>query len=186
MTEQTDTKIQGGLTEAQKRENVIRLAFHGSEERFEEFCRTIREEIPEGTRVILRGSAVTGARWTDGAPFDADGPGTSDLDVTLVGDEVIGFFKVTGFFVPGMHSRPGSSSTSASCRTGCAPWSGSAAGRSAGGRYRPFSTPATSTRFATGSRISSGARFPPGIPTSGSITCSCREASSPRSGPVKS
>jgi hypothetical protein len=98
--------VQGGLTENEKRENVIRLAFGGSEERFNEFCRTIREEIPDGTRVILRGSAVTGARWRDGAPFDADGPGTSDLDLTLVGDEVIGLFKVTGFFVPGMHSRP--------------------------------------------------------------------------------
>jgi hypothetical protein len=56
--------------------------------------------------VILRGSAVTGSRWRDGAPFDADGPGTSDLDLTLVGDEVIGLFTVTGFFVPGVHSRP--------------------------------------------------------------------------------
>ena len=27
---------------------------------------------------MLRGSAVTGVRWQDGAPFDADGPGTSD------------------------------------------------------------------------------------------------------------
>ena len=37
------------------------------------------------------GSAVTARRWSDGAPFDADGPGTSDLDLTLVGDAVIGF-----------------------------------------------------------------------------------------------
>jgi hypothetical protein len=56
--------------------------------------------------VILRGSAVTGRRWNDGAPFDADGPGTSDLDLTLVGDKPIGLFKLTGFFVPGVHSRP--------------------------------------------------------------------------------
>jgi hypothetical protein len=55
----------------------------------------------------LRGSAVTGTRWKDGAAFDADGPGTSDLDLTLVGgDEVIGLYKVTGFWVPGIHSRP--------------------------------------------------------------------------------
>jgi hypothetical protein len=101
-----DEPVQGGLTEAEKRQNVIRLAFGGSEERFDEFCRTIREEVPQGTRVILRGSAITGSRWRDGAPFDADGPGTSDLDLTLVGDEVIGLFTVTGFFVPGVHSRP--------------------------------------------------------------------------------
>jgi hypothetical protein len=88
------------------RANVIQLAFGGSHDRFDEFLRVIREEIPEGTRVVLRGSAVTGCRWKDQAPFDADGPGTSDLDLTLVGTEVIGLFTVTGFFVPGVHSRP--------------------------------------------------------------------------------
>jgi hypothetical protein len=98
--------VQGGLTETQKRSNVIRFAFDGSEEKFEDFCRLIRQEIPPQTRVILRGSAVTGRRWRDNAPFDADGPGTSDLDLTLVGDAVIGLFTVTGFFVPGVHSRP--------------------------------------------------------------------------------
>jgi hypothetical protein len=56
--------------------------------------------------VVLRGSAVTGERWKNGAPFDADGAGTSDLDLTLVGDEVIKFYKITGFWVPGIHSRP--------------------------------------------------------------------------------
>ena len=99
-------RVQGGLSEAQKRENVIRLAFGGDPARLDEFIRVIREEIPEGTAVVLRGSAVTGQRWKDGADFDADGPGTSDLDLTLVGDAVIGLFKATGFFVPGVHSRP--------------------------------------------------------------------------------
>ena len=94
------------LTETEKRENVIRLAFGGSRERYDEFVRVVREAIPPGTGVVLRGSSVTGERWKDGAPFDADGPGTSDLDLTLVGDAVIGLFKVTGFFVPGVHSRP--------------------------------------------------------------------------------
>jgi hypothetical protein len=94
------------LTEEAKRANVIRLAFGGSDERFHEFLRVIREDIPDGTGVVLRGSAVTGVRWKDGAAFDADGPGTSDLDLTLVGDKVTGLFTVTGFFVPGVHSRP--------------------------------------------------------------------------------
>jgi hypothetical protein len=101
-----ENALQGGLTEVEKRENVIRLAFGGEVERFDRFCRLIQEEIPEDTAVVMRGSAVTGRRWSDGAPFDADGPGTSDLDLTLVGDNVIGLFKVTGFFVPGVHSRP--------------------------------------------------------------------------------
>jgi hypothetical protein len=91
----------------EKRANVIRLAFGGSREKFDRFVEVVRQAIPPGTGVVLRGSAVTGERWKDGAPFDSDGPGTSDLDLTLVGgDEVIGLYKITGFWVPGIHSRP--------------------------------------------------------------------------------
>jgi hypothetical protein len=97
------------LTQAEQRETVVRLVFGGSHERLREFCRVLSEAIPPDTSVVLRGSAVTGERWKDGARFDADGTGTSDLDLTLVGDKAIGLFKLTGFFVPGVHSRPVSS-----------------------------------------------------------------------------
>lgn len=106
MAEHAGDALQGGLTEEEKRANVLRLAFGGDEERLERFCGLIRQEIPAGTAVVLRGSAVTGQRWKDGAPFDSDGPGTSDLDLTLVGEEAVALFKPTGFFVPGVHSRP--------------------------------------------------------------------------------
>jgi hypothetical protein len=102
----SDEDVQGGLSEQEKRENVIRLAFGGDMERFAEFCRVIEEFIPPNTAVIMRGSAVTGRRWRDDAPFDADGVGTSDLDVTIVGDAGLLYFQATGFFVPGVHSRP--------------------------------------------------------------------------------
>ena len=94
------------LDEAQKRGNVIRLAFGGSEEKFLEFCQVVRDAIPLGVGAVLRGSAVTGQRWKDGAPFDADGPGTSDLDLTLIGGEALKLFRIDGFYVPGLHSRP--------------------------------------------------------------------------------
>src|SRR5918993_1192195 len=95
------------LTGEQKRQNVIRLAFGGSAEKFSAFVDEVRNSIPRGTGVVLRGSAVTGFHWKDQAPFDIEGPGTSDLDLTRVGgDDVIGLYKVTGFFVPGVHSRP--------------------------------------------------------------------------------
>ena len=107
MTDSNDTgPVQGGLSDEAKRDNVVRLAFGGQPEHLETFCRAIDEVIPPGTIVVLRGSAVTGHRWKDQAPFDADGPGTSDLDLTLVGSGGLLFFKPSGFFVPGVHSRP--------------------------------------------------------------------------------
>ncbi len=107
MREEQEKSATEELTNDQKRDNVIRLAFGGSRQKFDEFVETVRQAIPPGTGVVLRGSAVTGERWKDCAAFDADGPATSDLDLTLVGgDEVIGLFKVTGFWVPGFNSRP--------------------------------------------------------------------------------
>ena len=94
------------LTEGEKRANVIRLAFDNDPARLERFLELIKREIPENTGVVLRGSAVTGYRWKDGAPFDSDGPGTSDLDLTLVGHRILEYFTLDGFFVPGVHSRP--------------------------------------------------------------------------------
>ena len=94
------------LTEEQKRANVVRLVFGGDEQRFKQFQDVVRDAIPLGVGAVLRGSAITGRRWKDGAPFDADGPGTSDLDLTLVGGEALKLFRLDGFYVPGLHSRP--------------------------------------------------------------------------------
>ena len=95
-----------GMTEGEMRERVIRLAFGGDERRFEEFCEVVGKAVPEGTAVVLRGSSVTGERYDDGAPFDADGPGTSDLDLTLVGPEILGEYILDGFYLPGVHTKP--------------------------------------------------------------------------------
>lgn len=94
------------LTEEEKRANVVRLAFNNDESRFDEFCRIVRAAVPEANAAVLRGSAVTGVRHSDNAPFDADGPGTSDLDLTLVGADVLRYYCLTGYFVPGVHTRP--------------------------------------------------------------------------------
>jgi hypothetical protein len=94
------------MSEEEMRERVIKLAFGGDESRFREFCDVVRRAIPEDTAVVLRGSAVTGHRWKDGTPFDGDGPGTSDLDLTLVGAEILGEYILDGFYVPGIHTKP--------------------------------------------------------------------------------
>ena len=66
-----DNPSQGGLTDEEKRANVVRLAFGGDEAQLEDFCQRVRRAIPEGSGVVLRGSAVTGKRWADSAPFVA-------------------------------------------------------------------------------------------------------------------
>jgi len=94
------------MTDEEMRERAIQLAFGGDPQRFNEFCDVLRAALPKNTGAVLRGSAVTGERWDDGAPFDADGPRTSDLDLTLVGDEVIGLFNSDGFYIPLIHTKP--------------------------------------------------------------------------------
>ena len=86
------------------RERVIRLAFGGNERRFDEFVRVLDETTPPGVEVILRGSAVTGHKWLSDEPFDADGPGTSDLDITFVGGDMVTLFRE--FHIAGIHSAP--------------------------------------------------------------------------------
>lgn len=105
-SEETINGKESELTEDEKRNNVVRLAFAGNAEEFAAFCRIVQESVPEANAAVLRGSAVTGKRHKDGAPFDADGPGTSDLDLTLVGSEVLRYYSLDGYFVPGVHSRP--------------------------------------------------------------------------------
>src|SRR5215213_9024913 len=101
-----EEKKESELTEEEMREHVITLAFGGEPGRLEEFCEVVRQGIPEGTSVVLRGSAITGRRWKDGSTFDADGLGTSDLDLTLVGSEVLSLYILDGFYLPGVHTKP--------------------------------------------------------------------------------
>jgi hypothetical protein len=86
------------------RERVTQLAFGGDPSRFDEFVRTIDESTPDETQVILRGSAITGHKWHSEERFDGDGPGTSDLDVTFVGGDMVMLFRE--FHIPDLHSVP--------------------------------------------------------------------------------
>ena len=107
MDEAAQETVRAGLSEEEMRENIVRLVFGGDRRRFDAFCEAIRGGIPDNTGAVMRGSSVTGRRWEDGAPFDADGPGTSDLDLTLVGGDVVALYDaLTGFYIPGVHSKP--------------------------------------------------------------------------------
>src|ERR1700704_2809235 len=87
-------------------DRIIRLAFDGDALRYREFCATLKSGLPEGTGVALRGSVVTNKRWEDDKPFDAEGRGTSDLDVTLIGDKAMEFWNEDAFYIPGLHTKP--------------------------------------------------------------------------------
>lgn len=87
-------------------ERIIQLGFGGDPACFTAFCAKLQAELPLGTRVALRGSVVTSERWQDGAPFDAAGAGTSDLDVTLIGEDVMACWEEEAFYIPRLHTKP--------------------------------------------------------------------------------
>jgi hypothetical protein len=103
MTDSTDT---ASSEESQEtiRDRVIHLVFAGDEQRYNEFVQALADHTPAGSQVILRGSSVTGHKWMSEEKFDADGPGTSDLDVTFVGGYMVSLFR--DFHIPGVHSAP--------------------------------------------------------------------------------
>lgn len=92
--------------ERERLERVVKLGFGGDRARYEQFLDALRQALPKGTGVVLRGSAVTGSRWADGQRFDADGPGTSDLDLTLVGSDALKLWDSGEFYIPALHTKP--------------------------------------------------------------------------------
>ncbi|MFL6278057.1 MAG: hypothetical protein ACJ74G_22950 [Blastocatellia bacterium] len=94
------------MTDDQILDRIVRLGFDGDPQRFEAFKAELREGLPAGTGVALRGSVVTNEKFKDGRPFDADGKGTSDLDVTLIGGEAMECWNDDEFYIPTLHTKP--------------------------------------------------------------------------------
>ena len=94
------------MSDEQLEQRVIDLAFDGDPLRYREFRAKLKAGLPEGTGVALRGSVVTNRRYEDGGPFDKKGRGTSDLDVTLVGEEVMKMWDSEAYYIPGLHTKP--------------------------------------------------------------------------------
>jgi len=94
------------MTDQEIRNRIIRLGFRGDEKLMEAFCGKLQAGLPPNTGVALRGSVVTNERYEDQREFDADGPGTSDLDVTLIGDEVIKKWNDDAYYIPKLHTKP--------------------------------------------------------------------------------
>ena len=99
------SKTIGRMSEAEIRNRITELAFDGDALRFREFLKTLQAGLPAGTGIAFRGSVVTNERWEDGEPFDSKGRGSSDLDVTLVGEQVMALWE-EGFYIPALHTKP--------------------------------------------------------------------------------
>lgn len=94
------------MSEAEIRSRIVTLAFGGDERLFIAFYRKLQQGLPESTGIVVRGSAVTNKRHEDGAPFDSQGKGTSDVDVTVVGKKVMEAWTEGSFYIPGLHTKP--------------------------------------------------------------------------------
>lgn len=94
------------MDENEIRSRIVTLAFGGDERLFIAFYRKLQQGLPEGTGIVLRGSVVTNKRHEDGAPFDSQGKGTSDLDVTVVGSKVMEAWKSDAYYIPALHTKP--------------------------------------------------------------------------------
>jgi hypothetical protein len=97
-------KTTDAMTDAEIRARILRLAFWNDESLFEKFRESLQTGLPAGTGVALRGSVVTDERYKDSRPFDADGEGTSDLDVTLIGNTVMELWESDEFYIPKLHT----------------------------------------------------------------------------------
>jgi hypothetical protein len=94
------------MNDMEVRSRIVTLAFGGDERLFIAFYRKLQQGIPEGTGIVLRGSVVSNKRHEDGTPFDSQGRGTSDLDVTLVGKKVMEAWTADAFYIPALHTKP--------------------------------------------------------------------------------
>jgi hypothetical protein len=94
------------MDENEVRARIVTLGFGGDERLFIAFYRKLQQGLPEGTGIVLRGSVVTNKRHEDAAPFDSQGKGTSDLDVTLVGSKVMEAWSPDAYYIPGLHTKP--------------------------------------------------------------------------------
>lgn len=94
------------MSENELRARIITLAFGADERLFIAFYKKLQQGLPEGTGIVLRGSVVTNSRHEDGTPFDSQGKGTSDIDVTLVGSKVMEMWESSGYYIPGLHTKP--------------------------------------------------------------------------------
>ncbi len=99
-------KDAGEMSDAEILQRIVALGFDEDWQLYEKFCEKLKAGLPPGTGVALRGSVVTNQHYEDGRPFDAKGEDTSDLDVTLIGEEARAMWKNDAYYIPALHTKP--------------------------------------------------------------------------------
>lgn len=84
---------------------VVR-GFDGDPATLSRFLVVLREALPPGTTLALRGSAVVGHSFRTGAPFDAAGPRSSDLDVVAIGEPAVELWVPEARLMGGINTLP--------------------------------------------------------------------------------
>jgi len=80
--------------------------FHGEHDRYWRFMAVLQSALPIGCAIAIRGSSVEGVRYRDGQAFDAAGPGTSDVDVVVLGDAAMAAWATDAYYLPGVNTWP--------------------------------------------------------------------------------
>ena len=86
--------------------SAVSRAFDGDMQRFGQFVGVLQKGVPAGTQLALRGSVIQGYSYKTLEPFDARGPGSSDLDLVLFGDDAMAAWDPEAFFIPGINTMP--------------------------------------------------------------------------------
>jgi hypothetical protein len=84
---------------------IVDRAFRGDPDLYREFLETLRQPIGDAD-IVLRGSAVTGQSYRGHERFDAHGPGSSDLDIVLIGPHAFRHWVPDAFYLAGVNTVP--------------------------------------------------------------------------------
>lgn len=85
---------------------AIARGFDGEPGRLASFLAVLRRALPADTTIALRGSSVMGRAFRDGAPYDAGGRGSSDLDVVLIGPAAADLWVPEARLLGGINTLP--------------------------------------------------------------------------------
>jgi hypothetical protein len=87
-------------------DDALARGFDGDPAILRRFVAALRAALPPHTAIGIRGSTVVGHSYETGASFDAEGPGTSDLDIVAIGEGVSELWVPEAQLLGGINTLP--------------------------------------------------------------------------------